>query len=160
ALAAMVDQALAVELVRDTRAIKISFTHNDPGLAAAIANQAGKSFIDMSFKNQTSQFTNTSDWLDPSTRELKAKGEKTEEALADYTREHHIFSTDGKETLTTEKLSRLHDQLTRAQTDRLLKQSLYEELKAGRVAQLPETYVDARQTALGTKLADLQSQAA
>src|SRR5262249_1296478 len=71
-----------------------------------------------------------------------------------------IFSTDGKETLTTEKLSRLHDQLTRAQTDRLLKQSLYEELKAGRVAQLPETYLDARQTSLKARLGDLQSQAA
>jgi capsular exopolysaccharide synthesis family protein len=159
-LAAMVDQALTVELVRDTRAIKISFTHNDPALAAAIANQVGKSFIDMSFKNQTSQFTNTSDWLDRSTRELKAKVEKAEQSLADYTREHHIFSTDGKETLTTEKLSRLHDQLTRAQTERLLKQSLYEELKAGRVAQLPETYLDARQGTLRTKLADLQTQAA
>jgi capsular exopolysaccharide synthesis family protein len=159
-LATAVDSALTVDLVRDTRAIKISFTHSDPGLAAAIANQVGKSFIDLSFKNQTSQFTNTSDWLDRSTRELKAKVEKAEQALADYTKEHHIFSTDGKETLTTEKLSRLHDQLTRAQTDRLLKQSLYEELKAGRLAQLPETYLDPRQSALRSKLGELQSQAA
>jgi capsular exopolysaccharide synthesis family protein len=159
-LAGMLDQALTVDLVRDTRAIKISYIHSDPVLAAAITNQVGKSFIDLSFKNQTSQFTNTSDWLDRSTRELKAKVEKAEQELADYTREHHIFSTDGKETLTTEKLSRLHDQLTRAQTDRLLKQSLFEELKAGRIADLPETYLDAQQSALRTKLANLQTQAA
>jgi polysaccharide biosynthesis transport protein len=159
-LAGMLDQALTVDLVRDTRAIKISYIHNDATLAASITNQIGKSFIDLSFKNQTSQFTNTSDWLDRSTRELKAKVEKAEQALADYTREHHIFSTDGKETLTTEKLSRLHDQLTRAQTDRLLKQSLYEELKAGRIAELPETYLDARQSAMRAKLGELQTQAA
>lgn len=157
--ALILDKWLTVDLVRDTRAVKISYPHTDPGEAAAIANQVAKSFMDLSFKNQTAQFTDTSDWLDRSTRELKAKVEQAEQALADYTREHHIFSTDGKETLTTEKLSRLHDQLTRAQTDRLLKQSLYDELKAGHIAQLPESYVDAALTALRSKLADLQIQA-
>ena len=157
--ALILDKWLTVDLVRDTRAVKISYPHTDPGEAAAIANQVAKSFMDLSFKNQTAQFTDTSDWLDRSTRELKAKVEQAEQALADYTREHHIFSTDGKETLTTEKLSRLHDQLTRAQTDRLLKQSLYDELKAGHIAQLPESYVDPSLNALRSKLADLQIQA-
>jgi capsular exopolysaccharide synthesis family protein len=158
--ALILDKWLTVELVRDTRAVKIAYPHTDPNEAAVIANQVAKSFMDLSFKNQTAQFTDTSDWLDRSTRELKAKVEQAEQALADYTREHHIFSTDGKETLTTEKLSRLHDQLTRAQTDRLLKQTLYDELKAGHIAQLPESYLDAPLTALRSKLADLQIEAA
>src|SRR5215471_9291417 len=158
--ALILEKWLTVDLVCETRAVKICYPNTDTGEAAAIANHVAKSFMDLSFKNQTAQFTDTSDWLDRSTRELKAKVEQAEQALADYTREHHIFSTDGKETLTTEKLSRLHDQLTRAQTDRLLKQSLYEELTAGRVAQLPETYLDTRQGTLRGKLADLQGQAA
>jgi len=157
--AAKLDNALTVDLIHDTRAIKISYTHTDPEMAATVTNQIAKSFMGVNFKTQTEKFTDTSDWLDRSTRELKTKVEKAEQALADYTREHHIFSTDGKETLTTEKLSRLHDQLTRAETDRLLKQSLYEELKAGHISQLPETYVDARLTNLRVKLADLQTQA-
>ncbi|HWX42745.1 MAG TPA: polysaccharide biosynthesis tyrosine autokinase, partial [Blastocatellia bacterium] len=108
------------------------------------------------------QFTNTSEWLKTSTRELLAKVEQAEQALANYTREHNIFSADtkGGDTLTTEKLARLHDQATRAQTDRILKESLYQEVKAGRVAQLPEAFVDSRISALQAKLGELQTREA
>src|SRR5262249_19749282 len=120
------DANLTVAPIPDTRTMKVSFTHTDPAIAAAIANGIAKEFIEYSFQNQTEKFTKASDWLDRSTRELKAKVEQAESALADYTRQHNIFSTDGKETLTSEKLARLHDQAMRAETDRILKGSLYE----------------------------------
>jgi polysaccharide biosynthesis transport protein len=156
--ASKIDRDLMVDLVRDTRAIKISYTHTNPEVAAAVANGVAKSFMDLSFNTQTQQFTNTSDWLKTSTRELLANVEKAEQDLANYTREHGIFSTEGKETLTTDKLTRLHDQATRAQTDRILKESLYQEVKAGRGAQLPEAFADTRIAALQSKQGELQTQ--
>ncbi|HKV41284.1 MAG TPA: polysaccharide biosynthesis tyrosine autokinase, partial [Blastocatellia bacterium] len=159
-LAGTVDGGLAVDLVPNTRAIRISYTHTNPKEAAAVANQVAKSFMDLTFNTQTSQFTHTSEWLDRSTRELKARVEAAEQALNDYTKTHNIFSTDSKDTLTTDKLTHLHDQYTRAQTDRILKQSLYEEVKAGHIAQLPETYLDSRLGALRQKLEEFQSESA
>src|SRR5262249_24376967 len=156
--AAKIDKDLTVDLVRETRAIKISFTHTNPGVAADVANGVAKSFIDLNFQTQTQQFTNTSEWLKTSTRELLARVEKAEQDLANYTREHGIFSTEGKETLTTDKLSRLHDQATRAQTDRILMESRYQEVKAGRSAQLPEAFADSRIAALPAKQGELQTQ--
>src|ERR1044072_223368 len=149
---------LEVEQIKDTRALKVTYTHTDPDISAAIANGVAQTFIDSSFRSRTEKFTNASDWLDRTTRELKAKVQQAEQALADYTRTHNIFSTEGKETLTTDKLARLHEQATRAETERILKQSIYEEVKAGRAAQLPAAFQDQKINGLQTKLNELQAQ--
>ncbi|HVF91893.1 MAG TPA: polysaccharide biosynthesis tyrosine autokinase [Blastocatellia bacterium] len=152
----ILEDNLSVQQIRDTRALQVSFTHTDPELAALVTNGIVRDFMQRSFENKTEKFTNTSEWLDRSTRELKAKVEQAEQALANYSREHNIFSTDGKEaTLTTDKLARLHDQVMRAETDRILKQSLFEEVKAGRVEQLPDAFADPKSIALQAKLGEL-----
>jgi polysaccharide biosynthesis transport protein len=148
---------LEVEPIKDTRTLKVSYTSTDPAVAAAVANGVAQGFMDQSFETKTARFTKASDWLDRSTRELKARVEQSEKALADYTREHNIFSVEGKGTLTTDKLSRLHDQETRAETDLILKGSLYEEAKSGRVGQIPEAFVDPKAVELGRTLAGLET---
>jgi capsular exopolysaccharide synthesis family protein len=146
---------LKVEGMRDTRLVKISFTHTDPEIAAIVANGVASSFITHNFQTKTERFTTTSDWLEESTRKLKAQVEQAEQRLANYSRENNIFSLEGKENLTADKMVRLHDQVMRAETDRLLKQSLYEEVKQGRVAQLPEAFADPKTAELRKALNEL-----
>jgi len=156
----ILEKNLTVEQIPDTRALTISFMHTDPVIAASVANGIAQDFIRRSFQSKTEKFTNTSAWLDRSTRELKAKVEQAEQALANYSREHNIFSTEGSENLSASKLASLHDQVTRAETDRILKQSLYEEVKAGRVAQLPQAFADPKIAELEKKLGELTVMAA
>jgi capsular exopolysaccharide synthesis family protein len=151
---------LNVETPPNSDVMRISFEHTDPDLAAAIVNTASKIFIERSFERKTSRYEATSDWLDRSTRELKSKVQQAEQAMADYTRRNGIFSTEGKENLTTDKLTTLHSQSTRAEMDRMLKESLYEEVKRGRVAQLPENFSDPRLGLLQAELGKLQIEAA
>jgi succinoglycan biosynthesis transport protein ExoP len=146
---------LTVEGVRDTRLIRISFRHTDPEIAAAVANGIADNFISHNFEAKTERFTNTSNWLIDSTRKLKAQVEMAEQKLADYSSEHNIFSLDGKENPTADKVLKLHEQVMRAETDRILKQSLYEEVKLGRVAQLPEAFTDSRTADLQKSLNEL-----
>jgi len=146
---------LSAEPLADTRMLVISFTHTDPVLAADIVDNVAQVFIKRSFENKTEKYNNTSDWLDRTTRELKAKVEESEKELADYSSGHNIYSADAKENLAVEKLTKLHSELTRAQTERLLKQSLYEEVKAGRVMQLPEAFSDPRSSELKKRLGEL-----
>src|SRR6185295_16978008 len=146
---------LSAEPLADTRMLVISFTHTDPVLAADIVDNVAQVFIKRSFENKTEKYNTTSDWLDRSTRELKAKVEESEKELADYSSGHNIYSADAKENLAVEKLTKLHSELTRAQTERLLKQSLYEEVKAGRVMQLPEAFSDPRSSELKKRLGEL-----
>jgi len=153
----ILEGGLGVEPVKETRALRISFTHSDPKIAAEITNAVANTFLERNFENKTEKFRGAAQWLDESTRKLKSKVEEADQALANYTREHGIFATDKEGTLTTAKLSSLHAQVLRAQTDRMLKQSLYTEVKEGRVERLPEAYADLLfKTA--PKVADLQRQ--
>jgi succinoglycan biosynthesis transport protein ExoP len=153
----VLDGNLTVEPVKETRALRISFTHTDPKIAAEVTNAVASTFLDRNFENKTEKFRGAAKWLDESTRKLKAKVEEADQALTNYTRVHGIFATDKDGTLTTAKLSSLHAQLLRAQSDRMLKQSLYEEVKEHRVEKLPEAYADMLfKTA--PKVADLQKQ--
>jgi polysaccharide biosynthesis transport protein len=150
---------LNVEGVRDTRLIKISFRHTDPDIAAAVTNGVAKSFISYSYQTKTERFNKTSSWLEETTRKLRAKMEKAEQRLVNYTRENNIISLEGKENLRAEKLARYHDQALRAEFDRIIKQSLYEEVQQGRGAQLPEAYADPKTAEVRKKLNDLAVEA-
>ena len=162
---AYIQKNVVIEQIRNTRALRISFTDEDPELAANVTNTIAKLFMERSFDTQTEKFTNSAEWLDQSTRELKAKVQSSEQALADYSRNNEIYSTgtggeNSSPTLTTSKLTQLHDQFVRAQTERLLKKSLYEQVEAGRVAELPEAFSDPKITQFQQQLASLQGQAA
>jgi capsular exopolysaccharide synthesis family protein len=164
---AILDAGLAVDPVKETRALRISFTHADPEVAADVANSVAASFLSRNFENKTQKFTDAAKWLDESTRKLKAKVQEAEEKLADYTRDHGIFLTDDKAgTLTTMKLSRLHEEVLRAESDRMIKQSLFDEVKQGRVQKNPEAYADLlfktspKLVELQKQLGDLETQSA
>jgi succinoglycan biosynthesis transport protein ExoP len=133
----------------------IAFTHADPTLAANIANAIAERFVETNFDKRVEQFTSASEWLDRSTRELKAKIERSEQALAEYTKANNIYSIDGKETLIMQKLSRLYDLASRAETDRILKESLYQQVKEGRIAQIPEAFADPKTADLQRRLGEL-----
>jgi capsular exopolysaccharide synthesis family protein len=147
---------LNVDSVRETRLLKLSFTHTDPGIAALVANGVAQNYIGHNFQTKTQHFNDASAWLEESTRKLKARVAQAEQKLADYSRENNIFSLEGKENLTNDKLVRMHDQAFRAETDRMLKQSLYEEVKRGRVEQLTEAFADPKTAELRKKLNELE----
>jgi succinoglycan biosynthesis transport protein ExoP len=146
---------LSAEPLSDTRMLVISFAHTDPVLAADVVDNVAQVFIKRSFESKTEKYTNTSEWLDRSTRELQASVQKADQELADYSGSHNIYSSDGKENLAIEKLTKLHGEVTRAQTERLLKQSLFDEVKAGHVAQLPDAFSDPRTAELRKRLGEL-----
>ncbi len=156
----MLEDSVRVRRIMGTRAMTVAFTHTNPALTASIANAVAERFVQTSFDNKVEKFRSASEWLDRSTRELKAKIERSEQALADYTKANNIYSIEGKSTLITEKLSRLHDLATRAETDRILKESLYDQVRQGRVAQIPEAFADPKIAELQRKLGELATTAA
>lgn len=149
---------LTAEPLADTRMLVISFTHTDPSLAANIVDNVAQVFMQRSFENKTERYSSTSGWLDKSTREFKARVEEADQNLVNYSKANNIYSLEGKENLATDKLTRLHDQATRAQTERMLKESLFQEVKAGRVAQLPEAFSDPKTNDLQKKLGELTTE--
>lgn len=151
---------LTAKQLRESKLVKISFTHTNPEIAALVVNGIATIFRERSYLRKTDKYSNTSSWLSRSTRELETQMQKAEQELANYTRANGIFSTEGKEDLTTTKLAHLYDQTMRAETDRLIKQSLFEEVRQGHVAQLPEAFSNQATSDLQKKLSELTVAAA
>lgn len=151
---------LAVEKVKMTRLLRVSYKHTNPEITALVANGISQVFNDYSFRRKTKSNVEASSSLNQATRELEAQMQKADQALADYTRKNGIFSLEGKEDLTTSKLAGLNEQVMRAETDRLIKQSLYEDVRQGRVAQLPEALANQQTMDLQRKLSELTVSAA
>ena len=149
---------ISVKQERGTRLVHIFYRHTDPAIAALVANGIGKTFIERVFRKKTQKYEDASGWLDRSTRELEAQMQQADQELADYTRQNNIFSQDAKNDLSSTKLANLHGELMKAETDRLLKQSLYEEVKQGRVAQLPEAFSNPTTAELQKKISELTVQ--
>jgi capsular exopolysaccharide synthesis family protein len=150
---------LTVTPERDTRLLRISFRHTDPEIATAVANGVASSFINYSYNTKTERFNSASSWLEESTRRLRAQVERAEQKLVNYSKENNIISVEGKENLVVDKLAQLHKQVMVAESDRIIKQSLYDEVKQGRVAQLPEAYADAKTAELRKELNTLAVEA-
>jgi capsular exopolysaccharide synthesis family protein len=151
---------LSVDQIPNTQVLSISYTHPDRNIAAAVANCVANHFIERSYKTKTERFTNMSGWLERSTADLQDKVQQAEQELANYTRDNNIYSTEGRDSLATDKLVELHSQVMRAETDRMLKQSLYQQVQEGRLEQLPEAFSDPRATGLKSRLSDLAVEAA
>jgi capsular exopolysaccharide synthesis family protein len=138
----VLESGMNVEHIGETQAMRISFTHTDPAVSALVANGLAQSFMQRTFQNKTDSFNRTSEFLDHSTRQLKARVQEAEKRMLDYTRDNNIISSQNNSTLTSDKLMSLHQQAMRAEVDLLLKQSLYDEVRKGNVNQLPDAFTD------------------
>ncbi|MBL8187763.1 MAG: polysaccharide biosynthesis tyrosine autokinase [Acidobacteria bacterium] len=151
----MLSGGLSVEKVKMTRLLRVSYKHTNPEMAALAANGVAAAFKEYNYSKKTESNDLSSTALGQATRDLESQMQKAEQALANYTRANGIFSLEGKEDLTTNKLAVLHDQAIRAETDRIIKQSLYEDVRQGRVAQLPEALANQQTLDLQRRLSDL-----
>jgi len=154
------EENLDVEEVGESRLLKVSFTHADPVVAAAVSNAIVQSLIQRSLDAKAGKFTEVSAWLDRQTLNLKTKVDQAAKELEDYTREHNIVSAEGSETVASDKLSRLYGEVIRAEADRILKQSLFDEVQQGNLEQIPEAFTNAGTLELKKRLNELNARAA
>ena len=116
---------LAVQIIRNSRLIQVSFTHPDPRLATEIVNALVRTFTEENFKTRYEAVTQTSDWLSTELADLQMKVQTSEEKLVRYQKDHSILGVDEKQNIVTAKLDELNRELTAAQTDRIQKESNY-----------------------------------
>jgi len=152
---ALLSNGVKVEQIRDTRLLKVSYQHSDPEMAAAVVNGVTNTFINNNFETNSDRFKTASTWLDEMTRKMKTRVEEAEKKLTDYQRDNNIYTPDGKEDLTGSKLSEMHNKATAAEVNRLLKQSLYEQVQQGNINQVPEAFADEQTAELRKQLNDL-----
>lgn len=148
---------LTVALALNTRMVEVSFESTHPELAARVVNALVNGYVEYNFRMKYDATRQASGWMEQELDELKAKVEKSQQALVDYEREHAIVNISDKQNVVEQKLEDLSRDLTKAQNDLSQKQSLYDMVQSNKahVALLAQNELLQR---LEEKYADLKAQ--
>jgi capsular exopolysaccharide synthesis family protein len=117
---------LRVQLMRDSRMVEVTFESTDPQLAARAANALVNNYTEYSFHQKYDATRQASGMMEQQLDELKAKVEKSQQAMVDYERQNLIVDIGDRQSVVEQRLSALSGDLTAAQNERMQKQALYE----------------------------------
>jgi len=109
-----------------TRVLEINFSSSDPDFAALFANTMAREYIAQSVELRSANADDTNAWLSQNVDDLKLKLEKAETRLQAYAKSTNLIYTSNRESVAEQKLKQLQDELSKAQADRVVKQSRFE----------------------------------
>jgi len=150
-------QGLSIARVRESRVLNVSFESTDAPMTSQVANALATNYIEYNFHQRYDATRQASGWMEQQLDELKAKVEKSQQALVDYERQNAIVNINDKQNVLEERLADLSKQLTVAESDFAQQQSLYQLVKSdpAHVALLAQNELLEK---LQEKFADIQGQ--
>lgn len=111
-----VRDALRAAPVRFSRVLDVTFTSEDPLVAAAAVNNAMDIYIKAQFTAKAAAVRRATHWLDERAKVLRTDVRKAEDRIASYRAEHH-FAQGMHAGLDAEKISHLNEDLIRARAE-------------------------------------------
>ncbi|PWI34810.1 ATPase [Vibrio albus] len=124
---------LVISPVRKTQLVKISFTSEDPTLAAKVANEVGYAYIDTNLEAKLSATQYASSWITTRLAELKQQLENSEQALSDFLVREKLIDDSGIESLASQELANLTERLAQVRDKRIEIESAYTALKSSNI---------------------------
>jgi capsular exopolysaccharide synthesis family protein len=153
-------KSMKVRAAGQTRIIELLVDSTDPQVAAAFANTITNEFIEQNMEARWQMSQRTGDWLSRQLDDMRLKLERSEDALQAYARQTGLMFTSEKTNVSDDKLKQLQEELSRAQADRMIKQSRYELTRSATPDTLPDVLSDSNLRDVQTKLTDLRRQEA
>ncbi len=160
--------SLSVRPEPNSRILSIAFDSTDPTVAADFANSLTTAFTEVNLENRWRTTQNTSEWLGRQLQDVKVKLTQSQDELQKYAHAENLtFMSETSptgDTTANERLKEMEAELSRAQSERVARQSAYEQVNNAPVDSLPEivdnqTLKDyqIQLTTLRRQLADLSS---
>jgi len=122
---------LKVSTISGTRLIAVSYLHPDPHMAAKIVNQIVSDFIEYNFRVRYNATTKATDWLGHQLVDLKSQLEKSQQRAAELQKQSGIFGQDERNNIVLTRLDQLNNQVTSAEAERVIKESVYRLSRTG-----------------------------
>jgi polysaccharide biosynthesis transport protein len=153
-------RSLTTSPIRNSRLVDVSFENRDSKLAAQVANQLAKEYIDMNFRTKFEATQTASAFLTEQMTDMQANVEKSESRLVQFSQKNDIYEISDKENVILQKLSDLNSALTTAQADRIQKESVWNIIHQAGPDTFPEVLRNELIKGLETSLAALKVQQA
>jgi succinoglycan biosynthesis transport protein ExoP len=127
---------LDVRRPANTYLVLVSYRSTNAQLAADVANAIAQSYIEHTFRLQIKSATGAAGFMEKQLDELKAKMERSDQALAKFEKELNLVNPEEKTNITSARLLQLNSEYTNAQSDRVRREALFNQMKAGGIAAL------------------------
>ncbi|WP_417910070.1 GumC family protein [Candidatus Electronema sp. PJ] len=128
-IAAMIQGAIRVEPIRDTKIVNLFYTHRNPEMAQLITDGLVQAYIDETLDIKTSTARHTLQWMTAKASEEQKKLEASEKALQEYMRQHDIVTVENRLVVLPERLSGLSKELSEAQTKEKEYEAVYRQIE-------------------------------
>ena len=156
---------LSISPVRSSRLVDVSYESPDPELAMRVLNAHARMYIEQNLEFRFLASKEASEWLGKRLAEERQKVEEAEQALQRYREAHDAVSLEERQNIVVQKLTDLNSAVTKAKTERVSKQALYDQLTSlqsdqARLATFPAILQNPVIQELKSQLTDAQRQQA
>jgi capsular exopolysaccharide synthesis family protein len=134
--AAAFQSRLSIEPVIGSRLVNLRFLAYDPSLAALAVNTLAQLYIEQSLDFRYTTSSEATGWLADRQADQKKKVEEAERALQDYSEREGLVNFEEKQSLAEQKLQTFAQAAMNARTDRITKETLYNQFRTLPTSQL------------------------
>lgn len=106
---------LTAKPAKESSIINVSYAHNDPRFAAALANTFSQAYIDVSVGLRTSPAKQSAEFLEARSKELRESLEQAQEKLSSFHKQNGLINADERYDAETQRLTELTSQLVAIQ---------------------------------------------
>ena len=117
----------------NTYLLQITYQSSNPRLAAEVANGVANSYLQHSFEIRFKSSESVSQFMTKELEELKAKMERSSDALAKFQRDLSVVNPEEKTSILSARLQQLNTEYTNAQADRVRKEAGFNAMRSGQM---------------------------
>lgn len=141
---------------KETRLIDVEFTHQDPAIAAKIANAISDVYVLQNLEMKVQTNASASDFLQKRVAELQSSIRQGEERLINYAKNNQIVSLDDKQNTVVQRFGDLNLKLGQAENERIAAQTALQAALQNQMRSATAETKDAQVVGLESKLNELR----
>lgn len=123
-------EGLTVTPVRSSRLVDIIYRSPDAALSSRVANAMARQYIEQNLEFKFLATKEATDFLNARTAEQRKALEQSEQALQKYRERTGAVALEDRQNIVVQRLSDLNAAVTRARTERIEKESVYNQIRA------------------------------
>lgn len=150
--------SLSVSIIPKTDIITVRFKARNAEMCSQVVNAILNSYTERKIRSSYDSTMQVSNWLSAQMDDLKNKASESQEKLAELQRTTGLIGTDETSNIITDKLKQLDEQLTVAESDRVVKEARYRIATSGDPELLASSAPDPTLQLLRTQEAELRLQ--
>ena len=123
-------RGLSVSPVRNSRLVDVSYRSPHPELSSRIANALARQYIEQNLEFRFLATKEATEFLNARTAEQRKALEKSEQALQQYREKTGAMALEDRQNIVVQRLADINAAVTRARTERIEKESIYNQIRA------------------------------